>query len=279
LGHEALLIPPAKVKPFVQGNKNDANDAVAIAEAAQRPNIHPVPIKPLDEQQLQSLVKVRQRRIRQRTALINQIRGLLAEQGVICGSGRQTLMTKLPGILADDDGVLGPAGVMFLDLKEELHQMDESVERIDRQLHDMSQINEQVKQAQTVPGVGVVTSAIVVGAFGNARRFDNGRQFAACIGLTPRHHASGERMHIGSITKHGNTMVRTMLIHGARSVMRHSTGKDDPLSRWVQRLVQRKPRAVAIVALANKLARILWAVLSSGQPYQAKRLTLDGASR
>ncbi len=269
LGHEVRLIPPIKVKPFVQGNKNDRNDAVAIAEASLRPNVRFVPVKSLEQQDIQSHQRIRERLIRQRTALINQTRGLLAEYHIVCEKQAYNLRKKLPLIIEDAEQPLTQAArACFHDLYEELRGLDERITKITKSLHNLIKDKSDYQRAQQVPGVGPVIAAATIAAIGDGKQFKNGRQFAAWLGLAPRHNGSGGNCHIGKIGKRGNTQLRMLLVHGARTVMNWCHGKTDRLSLWIQGLLATKPASKVIIAVANKLARILWAVLAKGESYR-----------
>jgi transposase len=270
LGHTVLLIPPIKVKPFVQGNKNDSNDALAIGEASQRPNIHFVPVKSLKNQDIQSLQRIRERLIKQRTAVINQVRGLLAEYHIICAKGATVLYKQLPRIIEDAEQPLTmTARTFFQEMYSELTPLNSRIVETTNQSHTILQDDEDYKRVQQVPGIGPIIAAETIAAVDTGKQFNNGRQFAAWLGLTPRHYASGESCHMGKISKRGNKRLRTLLIHGARTVMNWVDKKNDKLSCWIKSLLTHKSPKIVIVALANKLARILWSVLSERKNYQS----------
>ena len=270
LGHEVKLIPPIKVKPFVQGNKNDRNDALAIAEACLRPGMHFVPVKSLSQQDIQSLLRIRDRVIRQRTALVNQIRGLLAEYHIICPQTISKLRNFLPSIIEDPGKPLTVAARAFFDdLLVELKCLDRSVKYYTDQAHELLKGNDDYLRIQQIPGIGPMVASTTLAAAGDAQQFKNGRQFSAWIGIPPRHHSSGDKCHLGGMSKRGNCQLRRMLIHGARAVINWCHKKTDKLSRWVQSLLVSKPVCKVIVALANKLARILWVVLAKKENYQS----------
>lgn len=270
MGHNVKLIPPIKVKPFVQGNKNDRNDALAIAEASLRPNMHWVAVKSLAQQDIQSQQRIRERLIRQRTSLINQIRGLLAEYHIVCEKKAYNLRKKLPLIIEDAEQPLSIiAREFFQQLYQELATLDKRVDDATKALHTILKDNTDYQRIQQIPGIGPVISAATIAAIGDGKQFKNGRQFSAWLGVTPRHYASGDRCQIGSISKRGNTQLRVLLIHGARTVMNWCDKKSDRLSLWVKNLLQSKPSCKVIIALANKLARILWSVLSRREDYRS----------
>lgn len=223
LGHKVVLIPPIKVKPFVQGNKNDRNDALAIAEASQRPGMQFVAVKTLEQQDIQSLQRIRERLIRHRTALINQIRGLLAEYHIICAATIGKIRQQLPLIIEDAEQPLTHTARIFLNgMYDELKFLDGRVEQLNQQSKSLLKDNPDYQRIQQIPGVGPVIAATTLAAVGSGRQFRNGRQFAAWAGLAPRHYASGNSCRIGSISKRGNSSLRRLLIHGARTVMNWS---------------------------------------------------------
>lgn len=268
LGHEVILIPPSKVKPFVQGNKNDANDAVAIAEASLRPKLIPVPVKTIEQQDVQTHQRIRERLIKQRTALINQIRGLLAEYHVVCAKQPNNLRKNLPLIIEEADQPLTTASrALFNDLYRELCDFDDKVNNIDERLKNLLATNDDYRRIQEIPGIGPVIAAATIAAIGTGKQFKNGREFSAWLGLAPKHSSSGDHCKMGPISKKGNTSLRTLIIHGARTVMNWCGKKEDTLSMWIKTLRAKKPASKVIVALANKLARVLWAVLSTGERY------------
>lgn len=269
LGHTVKLIPPIKVKPFVQGNKNDRNDALAIAEASQRPNIYFVPVKSLRNQDIQCLQRIRERLMKHRTAVINQIRGLLAEYHIIVAKGANILYKQLPRILEDAEQPLTmTARTFFQGMYLELTELDACIKDTTNQSHELLKHDEDYKRVQQVPGIGPIIAAETIAAINTGKQFKNGRQFAAWLGLTPKHYSSGETCYMGKISKHGNKRLRTLLIHGARTVINWVDKKNDKLSCWIKNLIAHKSPKIVIVALANKLARILWSVLARGENYQ-----------
>jgi transposase len=270
MGHQVKLIPPYQVKPFVVGNKNDHNDAIAIAEASFRPKATFVPVKSLEQQDVQSLQRIRDRYIKQRTAASNQLRGLLAEYGIVIPVGLYQLRNHVPGILEDAEQPLTTTARAFIHrLYRELTQCDEQIGEIENELSSLLKENADYQRLQTIPGIGPVIAATLISAVGNANYFKNGRQMAAWIGITPKHHSSGEKIQYRGITKRGNRELRKLLIHGARTVLNWCEKKNDKLSLWLKSLSQRAHPCKVIVALANKLARIAWAILATKQPYQA----------
>ena len=272
LGHTVKLIPPFIVKPFVIGNKNDANDALAIAEASLRPNIRFVAVKSTEQQDIQSLQRINERMIKIRTGDVNQLRGLLAEYGVVVGLGIPTLLKAVPDILEDATNELTLAARSFiLRIYRNIQRMSAQIDEVKTQLTDLIKDKAEYALLQSIPGIGPVTSAALMASVGDAGAFKNGRQLAAWIGLTPKQYASGETNRMGKISKRGNSTLRKYLIHGARTVLNWCEKKDDVLSCWLQKLKVRMNGCKAVVALANKLARIIWSVLISKQPFDVSK--------
>lgn len=272
-GFEVDLIPPHQVKPFVVGNKNDCNDAVAIAEASKRPKARFVRVKSYEQQDIQSLDRIRQRLIRSRTALVNQLRGLLAEYGVVYKKGVACLRRNIPSLLEDADNNLTTMARRFInDLYHELLAKDESIKSVEKSSVELLSTNRFYNLLQTIPGIGPVIAGAMISSINDANQFKNGRQMAAWVGVTPKQNASGDNSRMGGISKRGHQTLRRQLIHGARSVVYNCQGKDDPLNLWVQKLLQTKSKNTVGVAVANKLARVAWAVLRTAKPYQAELL-------
>lgn len=272
LGHKARLISPQFVKPYVKTNKSDLNDAEAICEAASRPSMRFVPIKSEEQLSIQAAHRIRSRLVGNRTALANQIRGLLAECGIIIARNIAALRRRLPEILGSDINALDPrTGSLILDLQEELTVADDRVHAYDRRIKLLCNESEVCRRLEKIEGVGPLTATAIVAAAGNAASFHNGRQFAAWLGLVPRHQSSGGHTRLLGISKRGDRYIRTLLIHGARSALGRSGHKKDARSRWLQKLCGRRHYNVVAVALANKNARIIWALLRHGETYDPKR--------
>lgn len=268
-GHQVKLIAPQYVKPFLKGNKNDYNDAEAIAEAAQRPNMRFVPIKSIEQQDVQNFHRQRERIKKERTALGNQIRGLLAEYGVVINKGIPAVRKALPLILEDADNGLTPlARELFAELLEELRELDQRFERCEKRIKAVNQENELCRRLDEVLGIGPLTASAIYAAAGDGKDFVNGRHFSAWLGLVPGQHSSGGKPVLLGISKRGNAYLRTLFIHGARAVLRHSGHKQDRFSRWAQALLARRGHNRACVAVANKLARIAWVVMAKGERYR-----------
>ena len=273
LGHEPRLIPPAYVKGYVTRNKNDWRDAEAICEAAQRPklNQHWVSVKTVEQQELQMVHRVRSAMVKQRTRLANQVRGFLLEYGVVVGRGIAVLRRRLPELLEDGENGLTPVGrELFARLYEELCRLDEEVAHYDARLAARCREDEGCQRLVAVTGIGVQTATAAVAHAGDARSFANGRHFAASLGLVPRQHGTGGKPGLQGISKRGNRSLRTLYIHAARAALRTAARRDDRLSRWVLEVERRRGRNVATVALANKLARISWALLRRRDTYRAQ---------
>lgn len=268
-GHQVKLIAPQYVKPYVKGNKNDYNDAEAIAEASQRPSMRFVPIKSVEQQDVQNFHRQRERLKRERTALVNQIRGLLAEYGLVINKGVAAVGKALPDILEEADNGLTPLSrALFAELLEELMALNARLKRCEQRIHAVNQDNEVCRRLDEIVGVGAITASATYAAAGDGKDFVNGRHFAAWLGLVPRQHSSGGKPVLLGISKRGNAYLRTLFIHGARSVLLHSAQKEDRFSRWAQAVLERRGHNRACVAIANKLARIAWVVMTKGERYR-----------
>ncbi len=269
MGYVVDLIPPHQVKPFVVGNKTDHNDALAIAEASFRSTTVFVPVKTIAQQDIQSLHRIRDRYIRSRTAVANQMRGLMSEYGVIVEKRIAVLRREVPYILEDAAQPLTVISREFVsELYDELRNYDRLIEAKDLLISELMTSNEDYHRIREVPGVGPIVGSAIIAAVGNAKQFKNGRAMAAWIGLTPRLYASGDTSRMGSMSKRGNQTLRRQLIHGARSVVNWCEKKTDGLSLWIQSLKKRMPDCKVVVAVANKLARMIWAVLSKAETYR-----------
>lgn len=269
LGHEVKLIAPQYVKPFVQGNKNDYNDAQGIAEAAQRPNMRFVPIKSVEQQDIQNFHRQRERIKKARTALSNQIRGLLAEYGLIIHQGISAVRKSLPDILEDaDNGLTSYARELFAELLEELQLLDERFEQCNQTIKASNKGNEVVERLDEILGIGAITASATYAAAGDGKDFENGRHFSAWLGLVPGQHSTGGKPTLLGISKRGNGYLRTLYIHGARAVLRHSANKTDRLSLWAQSVLKRRGHNKACVAVANKMARMAWVIMAKGETYR-----------
>ncbi|WP_111979359.1 IS110 family transposase [Algibacillus agarilyticus] len=272
LGHKVSLLPAFAVKPFVIGNKNDRNDALAIAEAFFRPTIRKIEVKSLEAQDIQSLQRVRERMIKIRTGDANQLRGLLAEYGVVVPRTRVALMNEIPIILECNEMELtATARKIIRRLYQNLQNQDEQLDAIQQELDSLVKDKKEYKRLMTIPGVGPVLASAIMGSVTDANTFKNGRQFAAWTGITPSQHASGDKNRMGKITKRGNSTLRRLFIMGARAVMNWCTKKDTSLHRWARQLKSRMHGCKAVVALANKLARITWSVMAYKQDFDINK--------
>jgi transposase len=268
-GHEVRLIAPQFVKPFVKSNKNDAVDAEAICEAAQRPNMRFVAIKTVEQQDIQATHRMRSLTVERRTAQVNQVRGLLLEYGIDVPQGRAALMRRLPEILEDAENGLSERFRAELNtVLAELRHLDEQVAHYDTQIQAIAQNDETVQRLMTIPGIGALVATALVAVVGeDVGLFRNGRGLAAWLGLVPRQHSTGGRERLLGISKRGDVYVRQLLIHGARAVMRWVERKEDATSRWASALKSRRHTNIAVVAMANKIARVAYAVMRTGKPY------------
>lgn len=268
-GHQVRLMPAQYVKPYVKTNKNDFIDVEAIAEAVARPTMRFVPIKTDEQLDMQSLHRVRESWVIRRTAIVNQIRGLLLERGITLPKGRHHVDAALPGILEDGDAKLsGPLRTLLTQLKLELDQMAMRVDQADAVLNKTAHENDACQRLVAIPGIGPVTATALIAAIGNGAAFRKGRDFAAWIGVTPREHSTGGKQRLLGISKRGNSYLRRLFIQGARAVLQQRTKQNPGLSAWLAQLTGRAHANVAAVALANKLARIAWAVLAKDEPYR-----------
>jgi len=268
-GHEVRLIPAQYVKPYVKTNKSDYIDAEAIAEAVGRPTMRFVPIKSDDQLDMQSLHRVRERWVMRRTAVINQIRGLLLERGITLRTGRRHLDEALPAIVEDAEAKLsGALRSLLWQLKLELDQLTIRLEEADALIQQTAQDNEACRRLDAIPGIGPLTATALIAAIGHGAAFRKGREFAAWVGLVPREHSTGGKQKLLGISKRGNSYLRTLFVHGARAVLQFREKQSAGLKAWLAQLTSRAHYNVAAVALANKLARIAWAVLAKGEVYR-----------
>jgi len=270
MGHEVRLIGAQFVKPYVKSNKNDAADAEAICEAVQRPAMRFVPVKTLEQQDIQCLHRARSMAVAHRTAQANQIRGFLAEYGVVVAKGIGNLRRALPELLEDGQSELTPMFRELLgELREELLRLDRRVADYDAHIAALSRQSEPCRRLMTIPGIGPLSATALVAAAGDVSVFRSGREMAAWVGLVPRQCSTGGKPKLLGISKRGDAYLRKLLIDGARAAARVAGNKSDRRSRWVTGLSERRGRNVAVVALANKNVRTAWALLSRGQDYTA----------
>jgi len=274
LGHRVKLMAPQFVKPYVKTNKHDAADAEAVCEAVNRPNMRFVPIKNGEQQAVLSLHRARQGFVKARTAQANQIRGLLAEYGIVVPQGITHIAKRLPAILEDGENELpGTFRHLLARLGDHLKELDRQVGELEQQIQRWHRENEASRKLEQIPGIGPLTASALVATIGDARQFENARQLAAWLGLVPRQHSSGSKPMLLGISKRGDSYLRTLLIHGARSVVRVAERKGDEGQNWLTQLIDRRHKNVAAVALANKNARIVWALLAHDRYYQAEYIT------
>jgi len=273
-GHDVRLIPAQFVKPFLKSNKNDFLDAEAIAEAVGRGNMRFVPIKTDDQLDLQALHRVRDRLVHRRTAVINQIRGFLLERGITFAQGPVNLRRHMPAILEDAEQNITPRMRNLLHtLWQEWKSLNTDIECVSEDIERICNQDEACRRLRQIPGVGPLVSTATVAAIGNGAAFRKGREFAAWLGLVPRQHSTGGKARLGGISKRGNVYLRRMFIHGARAVLLRVKYDTAGFGQWVHQLEARAHRNKVIVAIANKLARIAWAVLSSGNEYRTATVT------
>lgn len=270
LGHTVKLMAPQFVKPYVKSNKNDAADAEAICEAVTRRNMRFVPTKNVEQQALLAMHRARQGFVAARTAQANQIRGLLTEFGIVMPQGVRYLAKKMPEILEDaENGLPGASRALFCRLFEHFRELDRQVGELEVQIIAWHREETKSRRLEAIPGIGPLTASALVGSVGDASNFKNGRQFAAWLGLVPRQDSSGGKERLLGISKRGDTYLRTLLIHGARAVLWRARKQTAESAGWLARLATRRNPNVAAVALANKNARIVWALLAHGREYQA----------
>jgi transposase len=271
LGHRVGIMAPRFVAPYRKGGKNDGNDAEAICEAVARPGMRFVPVKRAEQQAVLCLHRVRQGLIKERTAAINQLRGLLSEFGLVMPKGRYGAQRHIPRILEDaENGLPDLARRLLHDVYLRLHTMNEQLLAYDRELDALARGDDTARRLMSVPGVGAVSASALVASVGDPAQFRNGRAFAAWLGLTPRQYTTGGKIRLGRITKRGDVYLRTLLIHGTRAVLARVKDKPDRLSVWSRTLIERRGYKRAAVALAAKNARIVWAMMKHGTTYQLK---------
>ena len=272
LGHDVKQVPPAYAKPFRQGHKNDFRDALAVAEAVQRPTTRFVPPKSNEQLDLQALHRVRSRLVSQRTAVINQIRGFLLERGIIVRQGLRFLRQLLPDILAKRTDVLSPRMVRIVsDLAGDWRQLDDRIETVTDEIETLAKADDNCRRVMTVPGIGPIISSAMVAAIGNGSAFAKGRDYSAWLGLVPKQMSTGDRTILGRLSKRGNSYLRMLFIQAARVILvRPANWPKHGFGVWLLRAIQRLHPNVLAAALANKLARIAWTVLAQQRSYEAR---------
>ncbi len=272
LGHEVRLMPAQYVKPYVKRSKTDAADAAAICEAVTRPDMRFVAIKSADQQAVLLHHRSREILVKQRTMLINAVRAHMAEFGVVVAQGLQNV-DKLATLLNEHAGHLIPteAKSILQMLFAQITSLNDSITDLENRIKLWHKRDEACQRLSTIPGIGPLTATAIVASIGDGHLFSSGRSFAAWLGLTPREHSSGGKQQLGGITKQGDGYIRRLLVHGARAVVRMKTRKDAPPSPWLDSLLARKHRNTATVAVANKNARMAWAILTKGEIYQPNK--------
>jgi transposase len=274
LGHDVKLIPAQHVTPFVRGNKNDHNDAFAIAEACERPYIRFVPVKTEQQQEIACLHRIRERLVKNKTALSNQVRGLLSEFGAVFPCGHAALVVGLNSVIDGSNYSALLQGTMR-DMRIEYHAIIKRVRHIESQLHIFVDESESGKILLSIPGIGYINASAFLAAIDKGQAFNNPREFAVWLGLTPRQHASGNVSKMGGITKRGDRYLRKQLIHGARSLVSRAAKSSDPLSLWATKLRVTKPFNKVAVAVAHRLARLIWILLTRQERYRAEPASLE----
>jgi transposase len=272
-GHTVKLIAPQFVKPYVKSNKNDMADAEAIGEAVTRPTMRFVPIKELTQQDLQALHRIRERLVKARTALINEIRGLLMEYGIILPKGVAKFRQVLLSTLEQEQAKLTELSrEVFRQLYEEWLTLEQRLASYNEKLEAICRAHPVCQRLRTIPGIGPLTATALVAAVSDATHFKNGRQFAAWLGLVPRQHSTGGKPRLLGISKRGDIYLRKLFVHGARATMRWIGLQNDRRSQWLRALIHRRGTNRAVVALANKNARIAWVLLATDQVYMPEHM-------
>ena len=267
-GYQVKLIPPQFVTPYVKSNKNDAHDAEAICEAMSRPNMRFVKVKTIEQQDIQAIHRVRSELMTHRTAKANQIRGLVAEYGLVAPQSIFSLRKALPRWLEDaENGLTARFRALLNGLQEDLMHLDKRLAALDQEIEEIAKNDPMAKRLQQLRGVGPLVATALLATVGNGDQFSKGRQMAASLGLTPRQFSSGGKDRLLGISKRGDAYLRSILIHGARSTIAHAKDKDDRLSVWMTDLATRRHPNIAAVALANKTVRMAWAMMQSDSDY------------
>lgn len=268
-GHQLMIIPAQFVKPFLKSNKNDFNDSLAIAETAGRPDLRCVPLKNAEQLELQAVHRVRSRLITERTAIVNQMRALLLENGIVVPPGRNLFARELPNILEDaENGLTVRLRALIDRLRNRWRLLDVEIDEVTELLKGYAKQSDLCQRASSVPGIGPIVSTAMIAAVGNAQAFERGRDMAAWLGLVPKQFTTGNKPKLGGISKRGNRQLRALLIQGANALFIHMKREQSAMGEWLRALETRSHRHVAIVALANKIVRICWKVLTSGENYR-----------
>ncbi len=269
LGHEVKLVPAQYVKAYVRGNKNDYNDALAISEAVTRPQMRFVSVKTPEQQDVQALHRLRERCIQTRTGLCNQIRGLVGEYGLVCARGVATLRRQIPNWREDKNNGLSDFFRRLLSQSvQQLQMLDDQIDVYTQELKRHSRENDACQRLQTIPGYGPIVASVFYSQVGHGEAYRRGRDVSASLGLVPGQHSSGGKDTLLGISKRGDRYLRSLLVHGARAVVSRAANKDDRLSQWINRIRAARGMNKATVALANKMARMGWALLANKTVYQ-----------
>lgn len=278
LGHQVRLIPPAYVKPYVRRQKNDRADAAAICEAVGRPSMRFAPMKTIEQQAVQMLHRSRELLIRQRTQLLNALRGHLAELGLIFPQGNAGAAQAIAAVRETENADI-PSFIrhVLCSLIDQIEHLKKEITEFDKGMTAWHRAHADSQRLATIPGVGIVTASAIIAAIGDGKQFHSGREFAAWIGLVPRQSSSGGKESLGRISKKGNVYLRQLLVMGATTQLLGKRRERAPGGLWFGQLLLRKPARVAAVALANKMARIVWAVLTTGEIYRAPIVAYDAA--
>lgn len=270
MGHKPQLVSPQHVTPYVANHKNDYKDTEAIIEVGTRPRTQFVQIKTIEQQDMQSILRVRERVVNNRISLSNQIRGLLLEYGVVISKSFSNLKIKVVELLTPANVELSAMMKEILsDTYEEFKQLSERIKQYDKKIEEISNRHESCKLLKTIPGIGPITATALYASMGNGSQFKNGRAMSAQIGLVPKQHSSGDKQRLLGLTKKGNRDLKQLLIHGARAVVAKAGSKPDQRSAWINKLATKKQSNVVSTALANRTARMAWAVLQTGKPYHS----------
>jgi transposase len=268
--YKVLLIPPQHVKPFVKGNKNDRNDAFAITEAAGRPDMQFVRPRTLEQTDMILVHRLRTRLVEQRVALINQLRGFLNEYGIVLPAGKEMLLVNLPQVIEEaENGLTSAARQVIEGMRVEWLMLNSQIKEQDRAISLQAAKSEAAKRLMEIKGVAEKTSTAIVAHIGDGKAYGNGRHFAANLGLVPKEHSSGGKQKLSGITKRGNEYIRRLLVQGAWSVLRYADKSDDRISVWALQVAERRGKQKAVVAVANKLARICWSMIYHETEYKA----------
>jgi len=270
LGHMVRLLAPQYVKPYVKRNKNDSADADAILEAMSRPTMSFIPVKSAEQQEVCQLHRARELAVKHRTALVNEIKGFMHEHGIALScSGYSKLMSEYLSVLEQcgsrlRDGTKRLMSTLF----EQLFAINKMIEKYELELKAHHAINEISQRLESVPGVGLLTATAIAASVGDPSRYKSGRDFAASLGLVPRQHSSGATQRLGGISKRGDSYLRKLMVQGGHTVVMHAKKHQDSRSRWVVGIAERRGRVKAAVAVANKNARVMWALMVKGGSYQ-----------